>query len=146
MPAIFGFDTGYSGPVSARQWILQENRGRSAADAAPISKPAFAGTTSPRWSEAEAETGHGLVTIEALLVVRVAIFGLGKAVRAERELEAGANADAVQILAFLEVEHGARGAVLIIEGDAGVGIAHLPVEQHVAAHRGADAEIGRAHV
>src|SRR5687767_7518461 len=116
---------------------------KKGAGASPL-RPRFsiqacAGITSLRASEAEAEAGDDLVAVEALLVVRVAIFGLGEAVRAERELEAAADADAVQILAFLEVQQGARGAVLIIERDASVGVAGLAVEQHVAAHRGADA-------
>ena len=96
-----------------------------------------------RPSEAEAEAGDHLVTLEALLVIRVAILGLGIAVRADRELEAGAGAHAVEILADREVVDRAGGAVLIIESEASVGVARLHVAQHVAAERraGAPADI-----
>src|SRR5688572_16805937 len=87
-------------------------------------------------SEAEAEAGDDLMTIEALLVVRVAILCLGVAVGPERHLDAAADPHAVEILAFLEVERRPVGAVLIVEIGPGVGVAGLAVDEHVRAHRG----------
>src|SRR3954463_7302018 len=78
-------------------------------------------------SEAEAEAGDHLVPVEALLVVRVAIFGLHIGVAADRLLDPAADADAVEILVQAEIVHARRlGVVQIVTG---IGVAGLRVKK-----------------
>src|SRR3954463_13784199 len=93
--------------------------------------PACAGMT-PSGSEAEGEAGNALVAADAVLVVGIAIFGAQAQRRPwDRPFDAGAGADAVEIDAVADIAGG--------RDDPRIGVAELAVEQHVAAHHGADA-------
>src|SRR5690606_30345494 len=88
--------------------------------------------------EAEAEARHRLVLFDIVLIVRVAILGLHIAVRADRMLEPGAEADAVEIAAIAEIGR-TVATVVIIVAEAGIGVAGLGVEEGVRSYDAADA-------
>ena len=64
--------------------------------------------------------------LDALLVVRVAILGLGEEVAAERELGAAAETDAIQVRAVVEIVDGAGGCIFRLYDPRGGRLSALP--------------------
>src|SRR4051812_11719611 len=126
---------GYSGRYNGRQWIFGE-KGPERRRSGPF--PAWIPASPRGGSEVEADRADDLVAVDAGLIVRIAIFGPEIGMLAKPELDARADAGAVEIAVIGEIHRGGGRPVVVGNPRPRIGIAGLGVDQGPIADQGAD--------